>query len=154
MSSILGDSTAPNRQPRSPFKPSAKPTSRKSLSALQGEPTNGRTMMMDVAVQAKTVEEGGEKRKRAYSVGGVQGQGKNQLSPRSQARRMAVSSFPGYREGLADKWGRLETPEINLEDSECSFCLFTCTINGSSVGIITHTSASITVPPATARTYD
>jgi hypothetical protein len=90
MSSILGESTALNRQPRSPFKPSAKPTSRKSLSALQGEPTNAQTMM-DLAVQAKTVEEGGEKRKRAYSVGGVQGQGKNQLSPRSQARRMAVS---------------------------------------------------------------
>jgi hypothetical protein len=99
MSSILGDSTVPNRQPRSPFKPSAKPTSRKSLSALQGEPTNARTMM-DLAAQAKTVEEGGEKRKRAYSVGGVQGQGKNQLSPRSQARRVAVSSVRSFIGGL------------------------------------------------------
>lgn len=89
MSTILGDSTAPNRQPPSPFKPSAKPTSRKSLSALQGEPANARTMS---AAQGKTMQEdGGEKRKRAYSVGGVQGQGKNQLSPRSQARRVAVS---------------------------------------------------------------
>lgn len=96
MSAILGDSSAANRQPArtpaSPFKPTSKPTSRKSLSALPGDTSKAQ---MNADTTAKTMEElmGSEKgRKRAYSVGGVANAGgKRDLSPRSQARRTAVS---------------------------------------------------------------
>lgn len=98
MSAILGDSTAANRQPArtpaSPFKPTSKPTSRKSLSALPGDPSSAQ---MNVDATARTTEDalGSDKgRKRAYSVGGVANVGgKRDLSPRSQARRTAVSGI-------------------------------------------------------------
>ncbi|KAJ9122583.1 hypothetical protein QFC22_002012 [Naganishia vaughanmartiniae] len=92
MSIVLGESTVSNRQGKmpitSPFKPTSKPTSRKSLSALSGDLSNAdiaknSTKLDDVTGSAKI-------RKRAYSVGGVAaGAGGKNLSPRSQARRTA-----------------------------------------------------------------
>jgi hypothetical protein len=107
MSAILGDSTAANRQPArtpaSPFKPTSKPTSRKSLSSLPGDTSS---TQMGVDATAKSMEEtlGQEKgRKRAYSVGGVANAGgKRDLSPRSQARRTAVSGIHTSVESRTD----------------------------------------------------
>ncbi|KAJ9096114.1 hypothetical protein QFC19_007340 [Naganishia cerealis] len=93
MSAVLGESTAANRQGKmattSPFKPTSKPTARKSLSALSGDSSNAdmnkdSTKLDDMTGSAKI-------RKRAYSVGGVAvgAPGKKDLSPRSQARRTA-----------------------------------------------------------------
>lgn len=94
MSAVLGESTASNRQGKmpttSPFKPTSKPTSRKSLSALSGDLSNA-DMTKDSA-KLDDVTGSAKIRKRAYSVGGVAaGAGGKNLSPRSQARRTAVS---------------------------------------------------------------
>lgn len=151
MSHILGDSTAPNRQPaRSPFKPSAKPTSRKSLSALPRDRDTSNAPMTDAA-PTRMMEDpvgGGDKvRKRAYSVGGVAG-GKNQLSPRSQARRTAVSNLATFWNPFVDLW-YIETSKINLKDGQCTIRLLARPRSDSGP----YPSPSITAPPSTARTY-
>jgi hypothetical protein len=161
MSAVLGESTASNRQGKmpttSPFKPTSKPTSRKSLSALSGDLSNA-DMTKDSA-KLDDVTGSAKIRKRAYSVGGVAaGAGGKNLSPRSQARRTAVSH-------RADKLPRktltvcslrsLETKKIHSEDRQRTFRVFSQTTITS---IITHantaSSSGLSTTTTSPRTHD